>query len=820
LSLVLAPMPVSADSDPSDDFDVLVLTVRLRDLFPPVAVTNLVASPGALEGEINLAWTAPFEDNLVVPSLSPTTLYTVRLATFSAVLTGSSTAWWNGASDVPAEPAPQAAGLAEGLILNSLEPGNTFWFGLKSEDELANVSPIDELSVPPAVQATAVAPDFPPAAPSNLIASPGSSAVTLSWDASPATDLDFYRIYVDSITPYDFADAYTLVVDSATTGYLHSGLTTDVTYYYRVTAVDKGAPTFAGFALESAPSNTILSIPSGVLPNPPTLIPNLMAITSSQLGWILNDNATNENGLYVTVSTAGGGVGRLSTNLGPLASSGSFVGFTETALTPNTGYTRYGEAANTAGSSFSPAVTRYTLANPPTNTQVVSVGSNTITLSWALNGNPVPTQFEVEYDTAASFAAPVSGGIVTVNAVAIANLTPGTTYFLRLRARNGDGIATAYDTAVSTVTLPPSDFVVPQAPYGMWAEWVQLGSQGHFRVHWRPVAWNTDGTAFSDPANERYKVYRSENYPPVSGDPAWATWTTNSLQWEGSLNPDKMYYYRLRALDVAGNESADSVLLEAKGDGSVLNVVTMADDGRSRAVLPADTLAKALLSENNGFGEDLYVRGLQVPAEEKGRVVRSIVFSAHRVSTGEMLKDFMLKPANASMQLGYEVQNGQVMQGAPRGAGAAMIPAAQAADQLALFWNNGVEWTKIGGAVNLGSQRVEAKTGRLGRYQVRQATRIGPVSLTRVYPRVFTPNGDGWNDKVVFQFDNPGQENIKGEIFDLSGSKVTDMLPGPNPDSSLLWDGRSGGSLVPGGIYFYQIEAGGEKANGTVVVAQ
>jgi gliding motility-associated-like protein len=188
------------------------------------------------------------------------------------------------------------------------------------------------------------------------------------------------------------------------------------------------------------------------------------------------------------------------------------------------------------------------------------------------------------------------------------------------------------------------------------------------------------------------------------------------------------------------------------------------------------------------------------------------------------VKDFMIKPAEGVIMVGYEIQNGQVVQGAPspvnRAAGAPVFEAVKASEQLSLFWHNGVEWVKVGGTVDTANQTVSIKTSRLGRYQVRQAIRVGPATLTRVYPQIFTPNGDGWNDKAVFEFDNPALLPLKGTVFDISGAKVADLTVGPNPDSSLVWDGKRGGQPVPSGVYIYEIEVGGESVTGTVVVAQ
>jgi len=58
-------------------------------------------------------------------------------------------------------------------------------------------------------------------------------------------------------------------------------------------------------------------------------------------------------------------------------------------------------------------------------------------------------------------------------------------------------------------------------------------------------------------------------------------------------------------------------------------------------------------------------------------------------------------------------------------------------------------------------------------------------------------------------------------IVDISGAFVANLKTGPNPDTSLAWDGKDGGgAVVPGGIYIYQIDEGGSVESGTVVVAR
>ena len=97
---------------------------------------------------------------------------------------------------------------------------------------------------------------------------------------------------------------------------------------------------------------------------------------------------------------------------------------------------------------------------------------------------------------------------------------------------------------------------------------------------------------------------------------------------------------------------------------------------------------------------------------------------------------------------------------------------------------------------------------------------LGDLSFS-VYPRIFTPNGDGANDKAAFHFSNPEDLPVAGEIFDLGGAKVADLKPGADPAALLLWDGKTNdGRTVPAGIYLYQIEYQGKRATGTVILAR
>lgn len=91
-------------------------------------------------------------------------------------------------------------------------------------------------------------------------------------------------------------------------------------------------------------------------------------------------------------------------------------------------------------------------------------------------------------------------------------------------------------------------------------------------------------------------------------------------------------------------------------------------------------------------------------------------------------------------------------------------------------------------------------------------------TFTGASNRVLTPNGDAKNDNVAFQFDNPQFSEIRVRIYDLKGGLVAEL--GPTTGSTLVWDGRSGGSVVRGGVYVYIIEGERRLFRGAVLVVR
>jgi len=88
-------------------------------------------------------------------------------------------------------------------------------------------------------------------------------------------------------------------------------------------------------------------------------------------------------------------------------------------------------------------------------------------------------------------------------------------------------------------------------------------------------------------------------------------------------------------------------------------------------------------------------------------------------------------------------------------------------------------------------------------------------------PRVFTPNGDGSNEQVTFEYENIDENSIVCWIYDIKGSVVRQLDIVGGGEDKFTWDGKDeGGNIVPSGIYIYQIEVEGQTINGTIVLAK
>lgn len=245
--------------------------------------------------------------------------------------------------------------------------------------------------------------------------------------------------------------------------------------------------------------------------------------TVNSLRWTWADNSPGETGFQVFRSS----------DMAPLSGDlpANTVSWTQTGLSPNTGAQILVRVFNASGSRDSQAsAIRYSLANPPLGTAVISSTGTTATVGWTANGNPGGTLFRLEKSTDEINYAFVSSGTTTSRSAA--NLLDGTTTYFRVRAENHEGIATAYDQIVSQF-VPP--LTPPRAPIALEAK-----SRTETSITWTWVdnsIWETG-----------YRVLRSSDLVQVSTDLA-----ANTTEWtETGLTPNTSAQIVVRAVNSYG----------------------------------------------------------------------------------------------------------------------------------------------------------------------------------------------------------------------------------------------------------------------------
>ncbi|MBA7511869.1 hypothetical protein ES705_03866 [subsurface metagenome] len=137
-----------------------------------------------------------------------------------------------------------------------------------------------------------------------------------------------------------------------------------------------------------------------------------------------------------------------------------------------------------------------------------------------------------------------------------------------------------------------------------------------------------------------------------------------------------------------------------------------------------------------------------------------------------------------------------------------------------------LECTHLGGRIDDYSDgvRLEWKQGK--EYSIHKSFYSESFDITRIRPdKIFTPNGDGWNDYFEIQYDNPYDALVKGKIYDLKGRLVADMKKDEREGiDRLIWDGNGlNDNPVTGGLYIYQIEVSGSEnkvIKGTIILVR
>ncbi|HXV65993.1 MAG TPA: fibronectin type III domain-containing protein [Nitrosopumilaceae archaeon] len=270
---------------------------------------------------------------------------------------------------------------------------------------------------------------------------------------------------------YKTADgSYTNLVantGNATTKYSHTGLTTQSTYIYRVSAINSigaSSPSSEAVATPKPGSQPLENIP----PNSPTSLSAVdISSTSNKLTWIqpASNNGPPVIGYKIEVKIESGSYTTLVANTGNTVTT-----YTHSSLTTNTKYTYKVSAINSVGTSStsnestatpkttSTSPTQNIAPNPPRSFKAESGGPTKIVLSWAEplpNDGPDVTGYKIEFKTSGNYTVLADPGLsitYTHN-----DLTENTQYSYRIYAINPAGTS----VASSVVSAKPIHTTIP-----------------------------------------------------------------------------------------------------------------------------------------------------------------------------------------------------------------------------------------------------------------------------------------------------------------------------------------------------------------------
>jgi cytochrome b involved in lipid metabolism len=265
-----------------------------------------------------------------------------------------------------------------------------------------------------AATATPVAPVVIPSAPTGLVATPGSTQVTLSWTATAgATSYIVLKAGVQAATP-------------STNSQVVTGLTNGTTYSFTVQAVNSAGasgPSAAATATPVAPASA---------PSTPTGLNATAGNGQVALTWNATTGATSYQILRVGVVTA----------------TAATPAYTATNLVNGTPYSFTVKAVNAVGTSAASSAVSATPVAPPTAptapTSLAGTASDSqVALTWVASTGA--TSYEIYKDA-------VLAGTSATAAYTAAGLANGTAYSFTVKAVNAVGTS----AASSALSVTPS----------------------------------------------------------------------------------------------------------------------------------------------------------------------------------------------------------------------------------------------------------------------------------------------------------------------------------------------------------------------------
>jgi uncharacterized repeat protein (TIGR03806 family) len=430
------------------------------------------------------------------------------------------------------------------FVDSALSASTMYSYTVRAVDNAGNAS-MDSLIARATTPPTSTGDTIAPSVPLNVAATPlSSTSVRLTWSASAdntgGSGLASYRVLRGS--------TQVALIAAGTLAFTDTGLSASTLYSYTIRAVDNAGNVSVDSAVASA---TTLAI-SGVDTTAPSVPGNPAALafsaTSIQFTWAASiDNAGGSGVASYRILRGGTQIGQVP--VGTLS-------YTETGLTASTQYSYSVRAVDNAGNaSASSAVASATTlpassgdTTPPSvplNLAATALSSTSVGLTWSASTDNAGGSGLANYRVlrgGAQIAQLPAGTLAYTDT----GLTASTLYSYTIRAVDNAANASANSPTATATTLPPSsgDTTPPSVPLTFAAKALTSTSVG---LTWSASTDNAGGSGLAS-----YRVLRGG--VQIAQVPAGTLAYTNS-----GLTASTLYSYTIRAVDNAGNASADSL---------------------------------------------------------------------------------------------------------------------------------------------------------------------------------------------------------------------------------------------------------------------
>lgn len=408
------------------------VTYTYSDSSAPADVTNLgLSSPTG--SSIGLSWTAPGDD----ANFGTATAYDIRYST--SVIDDAN---WASATQAVGEPSPAVAGSSESMMVSGLNSETTYYFAIKTSDEVPNTSGLSNI---PSLSTL----DVTDPVISNIQSSPALTTVTITWTTDELST---------SQVEYGLTGSYgtqTILDANLVTSHVVeiTSLDPETTYHFRVKSKDASD----NEAISGENTFDTTTPPDPVISN---ISSSNITQTSSVVAWDTDISASSQV-FYGTSSGSYTDQTSLDSDL-VTSHSAALLG-----LSADTTYyyivksvSQYGKVTTSSEHFF----TTLEEDAPPdltdpeiTDISVVFISTTEATITWVTD-EASTSQVEFGLTTGYGSITTPDTDLVTSHSVTLTGLEPGTLYHFRVKSKDAlENEAVSEDNNFVTLTSDEPD---------------------------------------------------------------------------------------------------------------------------------------------------------------------------------------------------------------------------------------------------------------------------------------------------------------------------------------------------------------------------